>query len=140
MVSSLLILTPGITAGKVPDLELTNTTIEEQVMGRMKKISDKEVWAMVARVMAFEAESLSEEVFISDGLDFNMDESLAWALAPAPTKLPASLPVPVSGSRLISIRVPERVIHAFKAESAKTGRPYQTMMNRALKTVAESFV
>lgn len=41
---------------------------------------------------------------------------------------------------MICIRVPERVLHAYKAESIKKGRPYQSMMNRALKTAAEGFV
>ena len=111
-------------------------------MGRKKKISDKEVLAMVARVLAFDAESLQEEDLVIDGLDFDMDESLAWTLAPPPLKPPTATPTPVSlpGTRMICIRVPERVIHAYKVESAKTGRPYQTMMNRALKTVAESFI
>ena len=111
-------------------------------MGRTKKISDKEILAMVARVLAFDAESLQEEDFVIDGLDFDMDESLAWTMLPTPLKRPAATPTPVSlpGTRMICIRVPERVLHAYKAASAKTGRPYQTMMNRALKTAAEGFV
>jgi len=46
----------------------------------------------------------------------------------------------VNGTKPISIRVPNRIIRAFKARAAATGTSYQTLMNRALKSAADGFV
>lgn len=45
----------------------------------------------------------------------------------------------VSGTKAVSLRIPFRVINAFKAQSIKTGTNYQTLMNRALAEAAENF-
>lgn len=53
----------------------------------------------------------------------------------------AAVPLtPVSGTRPILIRVPERVIRAFRIEAERKGVGYQTLMNRALKATADGFV
>lgn len=36
-------------------------------------------------------------------------------------------------SKLISMKVPEDLLHAFKAKSALIGRPYQTQIKRLMK-------
>lgn len=50
-------------------------------------------------------------------------------------------PTPVlCGSKPITIRVPNRVLQAFRDQSDKTGTKYQTLMNRALRDAAEAFM
>lgn len=44
----------------------------------------------------------------------------------------------VSGTKPITIRVPTRVLQAFRREADRTGVPYQTLINRALAEMAES--
>ncbi len=48
-------------------------------------------------------------------------------------------PEPVSGTQPITIRLHKRVINAFKAESARTGTSYQTLMHRTLAAAADGF-
>jgi hypothetical protein len=48
--------------------------------------------------------------------------------------------LPVSGSHSICIRVPARVIRAYKLQAATTGRSYQTLMNRALAAALKRHV
>ena len=47
---------------------------------------------------------------------------------------------PMSGTRPVLIRVPNSVIRSFKLESEKSGGHYQSLMKRALKAAADSFV
>ncbi len=44
-----------------------------------------------------------------------------------------------SGTKPVSLRIPNRVINAFRAEAIKTGASYQTLMIRALADAAEGF-
>lgn len=46
---------------------------------------------------------------------------------------------PVSGRKPVTIRVPNRVLLAFRKQADKTGTAYQTLMNRALESAAEEF-
>ena len=46
------------------------------------------------------------------------------------------LRTPVSGTKPITIRVPNRVLQAYHRKAEKTGTAYQTLMNRALKEAA----
>lgn len=46
---------------------------------------------------------------------------------------------PVSGRKPVTIRVPNRVLRAFRQRADKTGTAYQTLMNRALESAAEEF-
>lgn len=52
----------------------------------------------------------------------------------------AGTTLPLNGTHPISIRLPVRVIRAFKAQASKTGGNYQTMMNRALREAVSGFV
>ena len=42
----------------------------------------------------------------------------------------------VSGSKPITIRIPNRVLHEFRRQTDRTGVPYQTLMNRVLAEAA----
>ena len=43
------------------------------------------------------------------------------------------------GTKAVSLRIPHRVINAFRAESIKTGTSYQTLMIRAMADAADGF-
>lgn len=45
--------------------------------------------------------------------------------------------LPACGTKPVSIRIHNRVINAFKAEAARTGTPYQTLMHRSLADAAD---
>lgn len=66
-----------------------------------------------------------------------MTRRSASAVAVAGTSPPHS---PACGTRRTCIRIHERVLLAFKAEAAKTGTPYQTLMKRVLNEAAETLV
>lgn len=55
--------------------------------------------------------------------------------APLPSTTTA---MPTSGTRSTTIRVPGRVLAAFRAEAERTGTPYQTLMNRTLEAAADA--
>lgn len=44
----------------------------------------------------------------------------------------------VSGTRPITIRIPNRVLQKFQRQADKTGTPYQTLINRALSEAADA--
>lgn len=46
---------------------------------------------------------------------------------------------PACGRRSITIRIPNRVLLAFRRQSERTGTAYQTQINRALQDAAEAF-
>lgn len=56
--------------------------------------------------------------------------------ASRPTALPVGL---AAGTKPVSLRIPNSVINAFRAEAIKTGVSYQTLMIRALSDAAEGF-
>lgn len=63
--------------------------------------------------------------------------------APAPAGITADTHagLTVAGkSQKITIRIPTRVLAAFRAQAAKTGVPYQRLMNRALRSATLSWV
>ena len=67
-------------------------------------------------------------------------EGLLTSAAPIIEPTPAAAaPEPVSGTKPVTIRIPNRVINVFKAEAKKTGRGYQTLMRRSLADAAEKF-
>lgn len=113
-------------------------------MAREKKFTKEElnvVKALMPRILAAAEAPLAEIEF--DPADFNvdLDELPPADYLSAPGPVTAAVPLrPVSGTRAILIRVPERVIRAFKIEAERTGGHYQTLMNRALKVEAEGFV
>lgn len=46
---------------------------------------------------------------------------------------------PVSGTKSISLRVPNRVLRVYRQQSEKTGTAYQVLMNRALQEAADAY-
>lgn len=63
-------------------------------------------------------------------------------IAASPASVPgyvAPLAESACGTRPVSLRIPNRVINAFRAESMKTGTSYQTLMIRALADATEEF-
>lgn len=49
-------------------------------------------------------------------------------------------PIPVvCGSTPVTIRIPNRVLQAFRAQSERTGTKYQTLINRALSEASAVF-
>jgi hypothetical protein len=64
--------------------------------------------------------------------------SLASILAKA--AVPEATSLPLCGTHPISIRVPVRTIRAFKAQAAKKGCCYQTLMNRVLCATGDSYL
>lgn len=78
----------------------------------------------------------------TDGLDDLgdfLEGLLSSSTPPSKSALPAVAPEPVSGTKPITIRLHKRVINAFKAEAARTGIRYQTLMHRALADAADGF-
>jgi len=65
-------------------------------------------------------------------------DGLMTAASPASKTRPvAPPPACTPGTKGVSLRIPNRVINAFRAESIKTGTSYQTLMIRALADAAE---
>ena len=106
-----------------------------------KKLTREEFSWVLDRIMEAAKEPLPEFTFIEDDLDLELGELPEFIPSPpvAVTKSAAPLP-PLSGTKAIQIRVPARVIRAFKLEAERTGGQYQTLMNRALKAAADRFV
>jgi predicted DNA binding CopG/RHH family protein len=78
-----------------------------------------------------------------DSADLDVDVYELYARLPPPSVKPPTTDTPaasLSGTKPICIRVPARVIHAFKVEAAKTGGSYQANMNRVLSVAAAGFV
>ena len=77
------------------------------------------------------------DLHISDEECLSFDFPL-MKMAPEEHK-PSSPPAHVTcGTTAITIRVPNRVLQAFRAHSDRTGTRYQTLMNRALREAADT--
>lgn len=78
-----------------------------------------------------------------ESLDIDDDWSLLKDLTPeffegASTSASTErLRASVSGTKPITIRVPNRVLQAYRSKACKTGIAYQTLINRALKEAAD---
>lgn len=65
-------------------------------------------------------------------------DSLMTKASPSTETKPSAPPVEyASGTKSVLLRIPNRVINAFRAASAGTGTGYQTLMIRALADAAE---
>ncbi|MBV5347346.1 hypothetical protein JZU46_03900, partial [bacterium] len=91
-------------------------------MASKKKLSPEEFETILDRIKAAADQPFPEMNFDFDALDVDFDDLCAWSPAtpvkPSTTVTPAPS---LSGTQPICIRVPTRVIHAFKVEAAKTG-------------------
>ena len=110
-------------------------------MARKITLTPEEVRATLAMAMAAMDEPAPEFVFDDAFLNFDWEADVPTPPAGAsePVLLSADK-LPAYGSHPISIRVPARVIRAFKAQAARTGGSYQTLMNQALNQATTAFV
>lgn len=127
-------------------------------MVRKKKLTVEELRALMPRILAAAEAPLAVLEFAPEELtlDFeNMpEEDSAISRSPiaspelllecpreAPEVRPSTYPsLPVCGTHPICIRVPVRLIRAYKEQARRTGRNYQTLMNDALRNAANAFV
>jgi predicted DNA binding CopG/RHH family protein len=110
-------------------------------MASKKKLSPEEFEMILERIKAAADQPFPDMNFDIDALDVDFDDLCAWSPAtPVKSSTTDTPAASLSGTKSICIRVPARVIHAFKVEAAKTGGSYQTIMNRALSGAAAGFV
>ena len=113
-------------------------------MAPKRKLTPEEFNALIPRILAAADAPIAVLEFEPSELDFDLDEPLANVFSPELPATPAAkvpeTPVSMYKSHPILIRIPERVIRAFKNEAKRTGGCYQTLMNKSLKVVAEGFV
>ena len=118
-------------------------------MARKKKLTPEEFKALQPRFLAAPDAPIEVMEFEPNELDFELidvylDESQAIVFSstsPAASAAKGSeTPVSMYKSHPILIRVPERVILAFKHENKRTGGHYQTLMNKSLKATSDGFV
>ena len=117
-------------------------------MARKTSVSRAVVIDVFRRLMAaIEDPAPLDLTGLSDGIDCDIPDVdvLIDSLGPMPVLADESTPttgkVPeyVTGTKHVSIRIPNRVVNAFKAEAIKAGKNYQTLMNRVLADAAEKF-
>lgn len=112
-------------------------------MARKKTIGLDELLTVLARALELADEPMPEIDVSLDGLSLLEDEVLGPIMPLEATRTgPGAIPgdddtSPISGTQRISIRVPKRVLRAFRSRARKTGVPYQTLMNRALRVEAD---
>jgi len=118
-------------------------------MARKKKLTPEEFLALLPRILAAADAPIEVMEFEPSELDFDLidvdlDESQAIVFSSTSPAVPAAkgseTPVSMYKSHPILIRVPERVILAFKHEAKRTGGHYQTLMNKSLKATADELV
>lgn len=117
-------------------------------MGRRTSVSRAVVLDVFKRLMAaMENPAPLDLTGLSDGIECDIPDVdvLIDSLGPMPAladeSIPATGPVPeyVTDTKHVSIRIPNRVVNAFKAEAIKAGKNYQTLMNRVLADAAGKF-
>lgn len=115
-------------------------------MSSRKSVSRALVADVVKRLMVvIETPAFDELVASVHGVDHELDDldGLLERLAKEPTTPKVSPPAatapvePACGTKPITIRIHNRVINAFKAEAARTGIPYQTLIHRTLADAAD---
>lgn len=109
-------------------------------MKKHRKLTLKEVKAYLDRAMANLDLSLPDLQFDNDDLELIDDEFLLEPAFSSPGAAKSGeAPLPMSGTTPICIRLPNRVINAFKLEADKKGTRYQTLINRTLNTATGEF-
>lgn len=112
----------------------------EKMMSLITTLADRPTPEMKCDFIEFDIDS-GVDLDIDIDIDIDIDE-LYPPLPLVSEKLSAiDIPTPtLCGTKPICIRVPARVIHAFKMQAAKTGANYQTIMNRVLNNAVAGFV
>ena len=109
-------------------------------MKKHRKPTLEEVNAYLDRAMANLALSLPDLQFDNDDLKLIDDEFLLEPAFGSPKAAKSGeAPLPMSGTTPICIRLPNRVINAFKLQADKKGTRYQTLINRTLNTATRDF-
>lgn len=117
-------------------------------MGRKTSISREVVIDVFKRLMAAVEDPASLDMTgLCDGVDSELpdvdvllDGLLSMPeLEDDPSPATGAVPEYVAGTKHVSIRIPNRVVNAFKAEAIKAGKNYQTLMNRVLADATEKF-
>jgi hypothetical protein len=110
-------------------------------MPRKKEISADDLLAVMGVIFDVAELDLPDLPFDFDDPDIDLS-AFPPPLSSVLGKKPASdaKMLPVSGSHSICIRVPARVIRAYKLRALATGSNYQTLMNRAMAAAAKDFV
>jgi hypothetical protein len=110
-------------------------------MPHTKTMSEVEYVSIMARALAAADEPLLELEFDESEFVIDWDAPPPVRVAP-PVKTggTGASSLPLSGTHPISIRVPVKILRAFKAQAEKTGVCYQTIMHRALREAAAGFV
>jgi len=112
-------------------------------MASSKYITPAELLDVLSRARAMADELIPELDLSLDELDLLEGEVPDFimpleAIRTGPGAIPGDDDTsPISGTQRISIRVPKRVLRAFKSRARKTGVPYQTLMNRVLRVEAD---
>ena len=114
-----------------------------------RKIPEKAVDALIEKVIAASLTddlsawlaNLPEPSLECDSVQWNLD-ALPDGPLPTPVKVRTVADDetgPITGTKPITIRVPNRVLRKFWQEAERTGTPYQTLMNRALQDGVDAF-
>ena len=98
----------------------------------MKTLSAEIFASIKAQIVSVENEPFPELDLDFADLDFDSCNAVPDDMGAHSKPIPARL----TGTRRICIRLSAHTLASFKAQAAKTGVPYQTIMNRALKVVA----
>lgn len=76
--------------------------------------------------------SEADEKLIADQLDMTLEEMMERDAKTPKFIIPPLKPNQTKGTEKISIRIPRWLLATFRAESARTGKGYQTLMNEKL--------
>lgn len=117
-------------------------------MKKKKKPTEADVLAMVAKIMnqsgsPLELLNLDQDAELEhDHLEMMMEplEIDFDALPPSPVRSAAGKPaVTVTGTRKITIRIPNRILASCRAKAARTGTKYQTVIIRTLNAASRDW-
>lgn len=113
-----------------------------------RKSQEKAVDALIEQVIAA---SLTDDLsaWLANLPEPSLEcDSVQWSLDALPDRpLPTPVKVhkvaddksdPITGTKPITIRVPNRVLRKFRQKAARTGTAYQTLMNRALQDAVDA--
>ena len=108
---------------------------------KKKTLSEEELTAIKERAKAAADMPVMDMEFDDAELNLDWDALPPMTMgAPAKAAGAAVSTLPVSGTRPVCIRIPSRVIRAFRSQAEKTGGSYQTIMNRVLREAAAGFL
>lgn len=108
---------------------ISRELVADVIKRLMIEIEDPSLAVSTAALTDPDAESTDIEAYIN-----GLTAATPLAIESAPAALVVEY---TSGTKPVSLRIPCRVIKAFRAGSKKTGTSYQTLMIRALSDAAD---